>query len=450
MGRSRLLLADPASRGESCSLLPSLRLGELRIDREALRIVCEDRVPSAKADQFPVDVASGEPDGETAWLPRTDAAAADPALSSAALKTCRRHVCEGCGHSRAFWCGSCHQAVGSPEALARIPRLELPLTFHIVRHPKEKATKSSAVPLSILAPGQVHIHMFPDLPPALFTEGDAAAVSAGDVREHGQGARRRLHVLLPDDDATSIDQVNWEEVEGCILLDCTWFQVPGMRRHPALAQLPKISLGAHSSVFWRQHKHNEPCYLSTAECVYYVLLACHEATERDTSQALAKRIKTGQETAIHNESAFPVVEEPGSTKSPGLRISETSQDESEDSVTFSTRRCISSPEKTRRVSPHPRTGCRDPHGFSRPEISRESSSAPDCLDSRPRPTSKQDMEETEKLQENPHVNRGRLYDGRYDNILFYFVLCHSIVLDDQRRRLEERQIKGRLIDNGHI
>ncbi|KAL8444205.1 hypothetical protein Emed_006326 [Eimeria media] len=126
----------------------------------------------------------------------------------------RRHVCAGCGRQRSFYCSSCCCLVGlaaaataataasaeattaapaspagatpaSPagaapgaaaapttaaataaaaaEAAARekgltIPEVRLPFKVHVLRHPKEKASKSSAIPLRLLAQQDLRLY----------------------------------------------------------------------------------------------------------------------------------------------------------------------------------------------------------------------------------------------------------------------------------------------------
>ncbi|EPT25591.1 DTW domain-containing protein [Toxoplasma gondii TgCatPRC2] len=442
MGRGRLLLADPTSRGEDCSRLPHISISDLQIDKEALQVVLEDgcSAESAHSASGPSRELGKRAKIVASLRSKAEQPTGDP-TSSVSKKPTRRHICEGCGHSRSFWCGSCHCAVGSPEARARIPRLQLPLTFHIVRHPKEKASKSSAVPLGIVAPDQVHIHTFPDLPPSLFPGRSSVDKSSEqqDRKEFKRG--KRLHVLLPDDDATPIDRVNWDEVEGCVLLDCTWFQVPGLRRHPGISELPKIALGGYSSIFWRQHKHNEACFLSTAECVYHVLVAFHEA---------AARRKDPIETASGEFENRPDREVEGIRRSESLTQACPTQAGGAQKGRRTSLLTDAAPVSACSPGEPCRSQERESGGCGQQRKGRMGNENGEASDSRVLSKSEQDRDAENRTGSAGHAEgeteavlecgrKDRTYDGRYDNILFYFVLCHGIILEDQKKRLEERQ-----------
>ncbi|CBZ55523.1 conserved hypothetical protein [Neospora caninum Liverpool] len=454
MGRGRLLLADPASRGEDCARLPHISIPNLQIDKESLRIVLEDGSSPENASPSSADPLLRETGKRvkvaSAALDRGAEPTGDPSSGAPGKNPSRRHICEGCGRSRSFWCGSCHRAVGSPEARARIPRLQLPFPFHIVRHPKEKASKSSAVPLAILAPDHVHIHMFPDLPASLFPVDSGATPSElGRVgqREPPARAARRLHVLLPDDDATPIDQVNWDDVEGCVLLDCTWFQVPGLRRHPGIAPLPKIALPSHSSIFWRQHKRNEACFLSTAECVYHVLVAFHEAVAGRKRPTATERRENGHDC----EAALPGKEGATDSRAKEGGDREANSENGGAEAARETARLRAGPGEARENSAE-KDGSAGLRSMSRVEgdsgtgSNRALSSAegePDTATARHRPSDGVLESDAEAARECRRT-QAAAYDGRYDNILFYFVLCHGIILEDQKRRLEDRQKETRV------
>ena len=64
-----------------------------------------------------------------------------------------REPCQGCQRMCKFYCYQCMVAVGGYEA--DMPKLDLPVKVTILSHPKEKKSKSSAIPVKILA--QEHI-----------------------------------------------------------------------------------------------------------------------------------------------------------------------------------------------------------------------------------------------------------------------------------------------------
>ena len=76
-----------------------------------------------------------------------------------------------------------------------VPKMDLPVDVTILRHPKEKKSKSSVIPSKILAPNQVEILHTLDVP-------DQTA---------GYGEDPNAVVLMfPSDDATEITEMSRE------------------------------------------------------------------------------------------------------------------------------------------------------------------------------------------------------------------------------------------------
>ena len=73
-----------------------------------------------------------------------------------------RQACDICHKSRKFFCYTCH--VPLPATRGVIPRLQLPVRIDIVKHPGEVEGKSTAVHARLVAPEQVTIHIYPDIP----------------------------------------------------------------------------------------------------------------------------------------------------------------------------------------------------------------------------------------------------------------------------------------------
>ena len=73
-----------------------------------------------------------------------------------------RQACDICHKSRKFFCYTCH--VPLPATRGVIPRVQLPVRIDIVKHPGEVEGKSTAVHARLVAPEQVTIHIYPDIP----------------------------------------------------------------------------------------------------------------------------------------------------------------------------------------------------------------------------------------------------------------------------------------------
>ena len=88
-----------------------------------------------------------------------------------------------------------------------LPTLELPVDVLIIRHPKEKRSKSSVIPSKIIAPKNVEILHTIDVPENLITEDTV--------------------LMFPSDSATEIiemQEAELKKIKKVILIDSTWSQ----------------------------------------------------------------------------------------------------------------------------------------------------------------------------------------------------------------------------------
>ena len=107
-----------------------------------------------------------------------------------------RMPCPKCDKMRKYYCFECYCAVGDYEA--DIPKLDLPVKVTILSHPKEKKSKSSVVPVKILAPEHVDFVHNADAP-------DFIARYAEEGLEADQVA-----ILFPGENATDVTELNEE------------------------------------------------------------------------------------------------------------------------------------------------------------------------------------------------------------------------------------------------
>jgi len=168
-----------------------------------------------------------------------------------------RSDCKQCCRSRKYYCATCACPVGDASI---VPQVSLPFTLHIIRHPREKASKSSAVPARIVAPKHVQLHDFPHIPPL---------------------QKDRTVILFPSPDAISMKDVNWEKTDAVVLIDCTWYQTQEMLHHADLQGMPHVRIDSRKSCFWRYQNKCE-CHLATVECAYFAALEHFEATKRQS------------------------------------------------------------------------------------------------------------------------------------------------------------------------
>lgn len=174
-----------------------------------------------------------------------------------------RGPCADCGREAVLFCARCIQAV-----VPLPPPVKLGLQVHILRHPGEPASKSSAAALPLLAP-EIQSH---DLAAPSATEDlCAVATTVG------------TWLIYPAENAIPTSSVDWSKVSGLVLIDSRWAHAGSvMREHEALARMPAIRLETSvRSVFWRRgFDSDEPQgFVSTAECLWLLL--------RERARALA-------------------------------------------------------------------------------------------------------------------------------------------------------------------
>lgn len=73
-----------------------------------------------------------------------------------------RSPCIKCNKSRKFFCYNCYLPVA--ELQSNLPKVKLPLQIDIIKHHKEIDGKSTAIHAAILAPDNVKIYTYPDIP----------------------------------------------------------------------------------------------------------------------------------------------------------------------------------------------------------------------------------------------------------------------------------------------
>jgi DTW domain-containing protein YfiP len=99
----------------------------------------------------------------------------------------------------------------------------------VIRHPKEKISKSSIVPSKIISPDQVEIRHDMDVP-TLIEEG---------------APYDSVVLLFPTDDAKNLTEMSEEELKGIkklIIIDSTWNQTRHFLIQPNVAKLKKVKI----------------------------------------------------------------------------------------------------------------------------------------------------------------------------------------------------------------
>jgi len=129
--------------------------------------------------------------------------------------------------------------------LTEVPSLKLPLDVTVIRHPKEKRSKSSIVPTKILAPENVDIMHTIDVPEQRTEK---------YRNEAGEEDHDSVVLMFPSDTAVNIRDMSKEEllkIKKVVLIDSTWSQTRYYLRQEVLKKLKTIKIQTEKTVFWR-------------------------------------------------------------------------------------------------------------------------------------------------------------------------------------------------------
>lgn len=73
-----------------------------------------------------------------------------------------RSACPKCGKSRKLFCYTCYVPI--VELKPHLPTVQLPIQIDIIKHQREVDGKSTAIHAAILAPANVNIYTYPNIP----------------------------------------------------------------------------------------------------------------------------------------------------------------------------------------------------------------------------------------------------------------------------------------------
>lgn len=138
------------------------------------------------------------------------------------------------------------------------PKVHLPCSVDIIKHPMEKNGKSSALHCKIVAPEQTRVFDIPDV---------------HDYRTDTGEERNGTCVIFPSSSAISMEEFVKERgaVRRIIVLDCTWFQTGVMQKVPQIQGLQHVSLRQYRTIFWRPQHKVPDSGLATIEAIYFAL-----------------------------------------------------------------------------------------------------------------------------------------------------------------------------------
>lgn len=161
----------------------------------------------------------------------------------------------------------------------------------IIKHKREIDGKSTAAHAAVLAPRDVQIYTYPEIPEydiensrtvLLYPGADSISVQqlfSGQISETyykillsqlpaGYNVGTWITKTLQVDNVNDIYHVEKWPIDRVILIDSTWNQSRGIYADKRLQKIPKIVLQKRASQFWRHQKGSPRWYLSTVEALH--------------------------------------------------------------------------------------------------------------------------------------------------------------------------------------
>lgn len=183
---------------------------------------------------------------------------------------------------------------------------QLPVKIDIIKHRSEIDGKSTAAHAAVLAPQDVRVFEYPNIPDYRLDGNGVVLIypcpGSTDVRGLFDGIRRLdgtvdnfgfepgqlIGTLLKqkmqeindeDDDAVLVDGTRYDltnlPVRRAVFIDSTWNQSRGIYKDPKVGGLPCVVLQNRLSQFWRHQKGSPRWYLSTVEAIHQFVLEVH-------------------------------------------------------------------------------------------------------------------------------------------------------------------------------
>lgn len=185
-----------------------------------------------------------------------------------------RELCSKCGKSRKYFCYTCYIPVIT--IADRVPKIKLPCKIDILKHPKEIDGKSTAVHAAVIAPEDVRIFIYPDIPDYTLEDNvllifpDKNAVPLENLWSHlDKQAIRKPHE--PDVKRTK----QHLPFTRAVFIDCTWNQTKKLHNDERVKGLTCVELKERETLFWRYQRGKPNTYLATVEAIYYFVVDVH-------------------------------------------------------------------------------------------------------------------------------------------------------------------------------
>ncbi|XP_027227661.1 tRNA-uridine aminocarboxypropyltransferase 1 [Penaeus vannamei] len=185
-----------------------------------------------------------------------------------------RSACSVCGKSRKYFCYTCHIPLAN--IADKIPKIRLPCKVDVIKHPREIDGKSTAVHAAVIAPEDVQIYTYPDIPDysnegdVLLIFPDKEAIRLEDLwtclekQTHRQSQEPEVKRTKPQLPFTR-----------ALFIDCTWNQTRKIYNDERVQGLQCVELTSRDTLFWRYQRGKPKTYLATIEAIYYFIIDVH-------------------------------------------------------------------------------------------------------------------------------------------------------------------------------
>lgn len=212
-----------------------------------------------------------------------------------------RSPCTKCSKSRKYFCYSCFLPVAELENI--IPKVKLPVAIDIIKHRSEIDGKSTAAHAPILAPYDVQIYVYPNIPDyskeeqvvLIFPGTKSVSVtqlfnenihfeSVEDHKLKGYNMGSLLKIRLNETGANVVTDTNRFSqkydldnlpIKKAVFIDSTWNQCRGIYKDVRISSIKTVVIQNRLSQFWRHQKGSPRWYLATIEAMHHFLLEVH-------------------------------------------------------------------------------------------------------------------------------------------------------------------------------
>ncbi|KAG5893208.1 hypothetical protein JTB14_025612 [Gonioctena quinquepunctata] len=203
-----------------------------------------------------------------------------------------RQPCPNCGKSRKFYCYSCYVPIA--ELKGKLPCVKLPIKIDIIKHKHEIDGKSTAGHAAILAPGDVSIYTYPNIPDyknenVVLIFPSQCAISVSQLISGALESNTLLDEIPEGHNRSTLmkkipkSQEHYQftrcskklPISKAVFIDSTWNQSRGIYKDERIKGIPCVVIQNRISQFWRHQKGSPRWYLATVEAIHQFLIEIH-------------------------------------------------------------------------------------------------------------------------------------------------------------------------------